>query len=87
MSHSPQPYSKFKLQPPKNSLMVYGQNGKPTDQPMYNISGGQNKDADLRTLNAPPNILSGRNQNGYPISSFDKQNSFSKNSQKNMERY
>lgn len=25
VSHSPQPYSKFKLGPPKNNLMVYGQ--------------------------------------------------------------
>ena len=29
VSHSPQPYSKFKLQPTKNNLMVYGQNGLP----------------------------------------------------------
>lgn len=94
VSHSPQPYSKFKLQPTKNSLMVYGQNGKPAgvnDQPLYSISGGPagpNKDTpDSRTLNAPPTILSGRNANGYPISPFDKQNSLSKNSQKNIERY
>jgi len=70
--------------------MVYGQNGKPGAEqqtPIYSITGGDGG-ADSRTLNAgPPNILSGRNANGYPISSFDKQNSLSKNSQKNMERY
>ena len=89
MSHSPQPYSKFKLQPTKNSgLMVYGQNGKPgADQPLYSITGGTKDTPDSRTINAPPTILSGRNANGYPISSFDKQNSLSKNSQKNIERY
>ena len=27
VSHSPQPYSKFKLAPTRNNLMVYGQNG------------------------------------------------------------
>ena len=88
MSHSPQPYSKFKLQPTKNSLMVYGQNGKPgADQPLYSITSGAKDGQDSRTINAPPTILSGRNANGYPISSFDKQNSLSKNSQKNIERY
>ena len=55
--------------------MVYGMNGKPND-PQYNqISGtGGNvisKDGgDTRTLNAP-NIMSGRNANGYPVSAFE----------------
>ena len=63
--------------------MVYGQNGKPAnDTPLYSLSGGTGtkETADSRTINAPPTILSGRNANGYPISSFEKQNSLSKNS-------
>ena len=47
LSHSPQPYSKFKLQPTKSNLMIYGQNaanGKPGGSDVY-------LEADARTLN------------------------------------
>ena len=39
VSHSPQPYSKYKLQPNKNALMVYGQKGNNAVD-AYNNSGG-----------------------------------------------
>ena len=86
VSHSPQPYSKFKLQPTKNNLMVYGQkNGHDA----LNLQvGKEHTEGDTRTLN-PPNVpvVAGRNQNGYPVSSFDNNNQLSKNSVKNIERY
>ena len=75
VSQSPQPYSKFKLQPSKNNLMVYGQNGKAAD--IYLSPQGHeqpNTDADIRTINA----VAGRNSNGYPINTFDKHNAFAK---------
>ena len=87
MSHSPQPYSKFKLQANGNNLMVYGQNGKPSEKFLLNQGKDGANNQDSRTLGAPP-LGTRRNPNGYPLQStnFDK-NTLSKNSSKNIERY
>lgn len=78
VSHSPQPYSKFKLQPTKNTLMIYGQNAQ---------GAPGNDSTENRTLNGSAIIMTGRNANGYPVqNNFDK-NALTKNSVKNMERY
>mmetsp|Transcript_14725 Transcript_14725/g.19955 ORF Transcript_14725/g.19955 Transcript_14725/m.19955 type:complete len:202 (-) Transcript_14725:2999-3604(-) len=71
VSHSPQPYSKFKLQPTRNNLMIYGQNGH---QPSADVllSGGspkQEPSGESKTLNAGPVTI--RNANGYPVANIE----------------
>ena len=66
MSHSPQPYSKFKLQANGNNLMVYGQNGKPSEKFLLNQGKDSANKEESRTLGAPP-MVTRRNPNGYPM--------------------
>ena len=84
VSHSPQPYSKFKLAPTRNNLMVYGQNGQghgPSADVL--MSGGSPKvstSAESKTLNAGGAVTI-RNANGYPITNMEH------SAKKNIERY
>lgn len=66
--------------------MIYGQNGKPGEQ-MFMSGNGQANEQDSRNLNAPPH-LSNSGRNGYPVSSFEKNNvGLTKNSAKNIEHF